>query len=466
MKRSNLSRRRFLQQSAIVTVAFAGLKNFFALSAHAAESGGAQNLKSDSYGVLDLPPGFSYTAFSHAGETMADGLLVPGRHDGMGVFAGTNGRIILVRNHEMEPGLNPFSPFRIHRKLLRNIDRTKLYDAGRGKKPGLGGTTTLIYNPGERRLERHFMSLAGTYRNCAGGITPWNTWITCEEDTSKPNSYDKMEKEHGYNFEVPATERISLVDPVPLKAMGRFRHEAVAVHPDTGIIYQTEDRSDGLLYRFIPLEPGRLLAGGRLQALKIKDVPRADTRNFNERKVMPGDKFDVEWVDIRDAEAPDDDLRYQGFFESGAARFARGEGIWYGKDGLYFACTNGGTRRKGQIWRYRPSAAEGTPGERNRPGKLDLFLEPNNGNLVENCDNLTLAPWGDLIICEDGRRPQYLVGVTPEGKAYRFGKTKLSEFAGPCFSPDGNTLFVNILNPGMTLAITGPWAQLQRHVES
>lgn len=464
-----LSRRTFLKQGTVVTMAFAGLKNFFTSSAMAAEGETAKKLETDFYGVLDLPPGFTYNLFSEAGEKMDDGLLVPGKHDGMGVFPGRNGRIILVRNHEMEAGATEYSPFGAKRTLLRKINRRKLYDAGRGKKPGLGGTTTLVYNPKEQRLEKHFMSLAGTYRNCAGGITPWNSWITCEEDTSVPNADgqnqdDEMEKEHGYNFEVPATEQISLADPLPLKAMGRFRHEAVAVDPRTGIIYETEDRSDGLLYRFIPNEPGRLLAGGRLQALKFKDSARADTRNFQQRTIRASQKFDVEWVDMKDVESPDDDLRYQGFYDSGAARFARGEGIWQGKDGIYFACTNGGTKRKGQIWRYVPSAVEGKPEEKNRPGKLELFIEPNDGELVENCDNITLAPWGDLIICEDGKNPQYLVGVTPEGKTYRFGKTTLSEFAGACFSPDGKTMFVNILSPGMTLAITGPWLQLRREM--
>jgi uncharacterized protein len=464
-----LSRRRFFQQSAVVTTAFAGLRNFFVSSSHAAEAAPARKLESDFYGVLDLPPGFTYDLFSEAGEKMDDGLLVPGKHDGMGAFAGPNGRVILVRNHEMEASATEYSPFGVKRILLKKIDRKKLYDAGRGTKPGLGGTTTLIYNPKEQRLERHFMSLAGTYRNCAGGITPWNTWITCEEDVSQPNadgqnSDDEMEKEHGYNFEVPASEEIRLVEAVPLKAMGRFRHEAVAVDPRTGIVYQTEDRSDGLFYRFIPNEPGELRAGGRLQALKLRDSHRADSRNFKERTIQPGARLDVEWVDVRGVESPDDDLRYQGFFDSGAARFARGEGIWYGKDGVYFACTNGGSKRKGQIWRYVPSDAEGTDGERNKPGKLELFIEPNDGNLVENCDNITLAPWGDLIICEDGKSPQYLVGVTPEGKTYRFGKTTLSEFAGACFSPDGKTMFVNILSPGMTLAITGPWLEFRNEM--
>jgi secreted PhoX family phosphatase len=341
-----------------------------------------------------------------------------------------------------------------------------LYDYGNGRRPALGGTVTLVYDTKEKRLERQFLSLAGTIRNCAGGITPWNTWITCEEDVSSPNrdgqtSDDPMEKEHGYNFEVPARDEIQLADPLPLRAMGRFYHEAIAVDPRSGIVYQTEDRSDGLFYRFIPDQPGKLLAGGKLQALRLRDQRSADTRNYREDRFKPGQKHDVEWVDMRNVESPDDDLRYQGFFEGSAARFARGEGIWYGRDAFHFACTNGGQKKKGQIWRYFPSAGEGTAREQNEPGKLELFIEPNDGELVENCDNVTLAPWGDLIICEDGRSPQYLVGVTPKGKTYRFARTTLGELAGACFSPDGGTMFVNIYTPGMTLAIVGPWEDLR-----
>lgn len=470
MKRTDslagFSRRHFLGQSSLVTLAFAGLRNFCESSAHAAAAASGKELESDFYGIIDLLPGFSYQVFSEAGERMDDGLLVPGKHDGMGAFPGPEGKVILVRNHEMEAAATEFSPFGNRRSLLRKIDRKKLYDAGKGKKPGLGGTTTVVYDLKGQRLEKHFLSLAGTYRNCAGGVTPWNTWISCEEDTSTPNADgqnpdDEMEKNHGYNFEVPATDNIGLADPLPLRAMGRFRHEAVAVDPATGIVYQTEDRSDGLLYRFIPVKRGKLAEGGRLQALKIKDMPGADTRNFHEARFQRSQKHDVEWVDVKDVESPDDDLRYQGFFLAGAARFARGEGIWHGKDGIFFACTNGGTKRKGQIWRYLPSLAEGADGEPSVPGQLELFLEPNDGNLIENCDNVAITPWGDLMVCEDGRNPQYLVGVRPDGKTYQFGRTSLSEFAGACFSPDGKTMFVNILTPGMTLAITGSWETLR-----
>jgi uncharacterized protein len=465
---SALTRRLFLKRSALVTAGFAGLHSLFHGSAFAAAAKEKDKdevkLEEDFYGVMDLLPGFTYTIISEAGEKMDDGLLVPGKHDGMGAFAGPNGTTILVRNHEMDPAATEHSPFGSKRALLRRIPRSKLYDAGKGKKPGLGGTTTLVFNTRTQKLERHFLSLAGTFRNCAGGITPWNSWVTCEEDVSRPNSSgqdsdDPMEKEHGYNFEVPARAEIGLADPIPLKAMGRFNHEAIAVDPRTGIVYETEDRSDGLFYRFIPNTPGKLHLGGKLQALRLVDQKRADTRNFGEQKIKPGTRLDVEWVDMDNVESPDDDLRYRGFIEHGAARFARGEGIWWGHEAVHFACTNGGKKKKGQIWRYFPSPEEGKAGEKNRPGQLELYIEPNDGNLVENADNLTIAPWGDLILCEDGKNPQYLVGVTPQGKTYKFGKTTISELAGACFSPDGSTLFVNIQSPGTTLAITGPWKQ-------
>jgi secreted PhoX family phosphatase len=130
---------------------------------------------------------------------------------------------------------------------------------------------------------------------------------------------------------------------------------------------------------------------------------------------------------------------------------------------VYLCCTNGGAKRKGQILRYIPGREEGRPGEAANPGHLELFIEPNDGNLVDNCDNGCVAPWGDMIVCEDGGTvPHHIVGITPDGKIYKLGRTTLSEFSGPCFSPDGSTLFVNIQVPGVTVAITGPWDQLRK----
>jgi hypothetical protein len=265
-------------------------------------------------------------------------------------------------------------------------------------------------------------------------------------------------RDHGWVFEVPATWDAPLAEPRPLRALGRFNHEAVAVHDSSGCVYLTEDDGEGLLYRFVPDEPGDLRAGGRLQALGIRGRPALDTRNWGVQTFPPSQWAAVRWIDLDEVESPRNDLRHRGF-RAGAARFARGEGMWAGYDGIYFACTNGGSARVGQIWRYRPSPDEGRPDETTSPGALELFLEPNDSALVERADNLTMAPWGDLVVCEDGTGDDRLVGVTPEGELYQLAHNVRDdgEFAGACFSPDGSTLFVNIQSLGWTLAITGPW---------
>jgi len=267
-------------------------------------------------------------------------------------------------------------------------------------------------------------------------------------------------RDHGYAFEVPAREKMGLVRPVPLKAMGRFNHEAIAVDPKSGVVYLTEDRGDGLMYRFIPKTPGKLAQGGRLQALVMRDQSRLDTRNWDDKLpiVSVGQALDVDWVDLENVESPDDDLRFQGLGK-GAAVFARGEGIWYGGGVIYFACTNGGKEKKGQIWKYRPSRFEGKEKEKSQVGRLELFCEPNDGKLIENADNLTVAPWGDVVVCEDGKEDDRVVGITPTGQIYTFAHNVKngSELTGVVFSPDATTMFVNIQSLGYTFAITGPW---------
>ena len=425
--------------------------------------------------LLDLPERFTAVGISRIGEVMDDGLWVPGKHDGMAAFPGPNGKTILIRNHELNATDKTVGAFGWNNEKIERAEIDKFYEIGSGELPGLGGTTTIVYDTRTGRMEKHFLSLAGTLRNCAGGPTPWNTWITCEETVQKATK--PYQQDHGYNFEVPVSATVGLTTSVPLKAMGRFNHEAIAVDARSGIVYQTEDRGDGLIYRFIPETPGELAKGGRLQALKIRNIKGADTRNWKSLlqtlfpwtyEPMPvGQVMDVEWVDIDNVESPKDDLRKQGVEGKDAAKFARGEGMWSSGTDIYFACTNGGLNKKGQIWRYTPSPHEGTNREEKQPGTLELFIEPNDSNLLENADNLTVAPWGDLIVCEDGPKEEFLVGVTPEGHVYKFARNagNMSEFAGSTFSPDGTTLFVNIQNPGITLAITGPWHEIrQRHL--
>jgi len=457
------SRRDFLRSAGLYSAGFVGLRALvnspLAAALDTPSAGvGFGPLVDDPAGLINVPAGFKYTVVSRTGEEMVDGLLVPGGHDGMAAFPGPAGQTLLVRNHELESAWTNRSPFGPEAERLGRVEPSHIYDRGRGVLPCIGGTTTLVYDTANQRLERHFLSLVGTQRNCAGGPTPWGTWITCEEVNAQrePNE----EEWHGYNFEVTPSAEPGLVAPVPLKAMGRFRHEAVAVDPASGAVYQTEDLGDGLLYRFLPDEPGRLAAGGRLQVLALVDLENADTRNWmGGPHIIPvGRPMAVRWIDLDDPEAPKLDLRLRGR-AAGAALFARGEGAWWGNDSAYFAMTSGGAMTHGQIFRYRPSPYEGTAREAEQPGTLELFAEPNDTALLRNCDNVTIAPWGDLIVCEDTSGKCRLIGITPEGEFYIFAENRTAgqELAGACFSPDGSTLFFNVQNPGYTVALTGPW---------
>lgn len=454
----DLSRRHFIRLASAASLGYAGLRSAFAgdpSTVALPRRAGYGPLIPDPDELLDLPAGFSYSILSPAGQTMDDNLLVPGYHDGMGAFPGPRGTTILLRNHELEPQWPQRGPFGPRHALFGSIDRSLVYDAGHASRPCIGGVTRLVYDTNSRTLLSHELALAGTNRNCAGGPTPWNSWISCEENVD--NAGGPFEKSHGYAFEVPADAR-GLTHPNPLRAMGRFYREAVAVHPATSIVYQTEDLHDGLVYRYVPDTPGKLHKGGRLQALAVIDHPSLDTRNWDERTFSEGQSLPVRWVDLDDPESPNDDLRYRGY-NAGAARFARGEGIHHANDAIYIAMTNGGPAKKGQIWRYAPSPHEGTDRETESPGRLELWLEPNDGTILENADNLCVAPSGDLFVCEDGKGHDHLLRITPKGEVFKFARNARStdEIAGSCFSPDGSTLFFNIQTSGVTAAVTGPW---------
>ncbi len=389
--------------------------------------------------LVDLPMGFSYRVLSNLGDTMDDGFTVPDAADGMGCFDLGNGKLALVRNHELIPGRHDGGGV-----------MGKAYDTvARSLVPLPGGTTTIVLDAATLEVEKQYRSLAGTIRNCAGGITPWGSWLTCEEAPAKADG--RINKDHGWTFEVSA-DAPGLVDPVPLTAMGRFNHEAACVDPATGIVYQTEDRDDSLLYRFLPKTPGKLVDGGKLQALVIVDG-MADTRNWDGVGVPPQSWYEVRWVDLDEVEAPEDDLRKRGAAK-GAALFARGEGIWMGEGEMYFCCTSGGTAKLGQIFRL-------VPGRSGAPDRLQLFYESTSPDQFNYGDNLCVAPFGDLIVCEDQYTDpvqNHLRGITPQGVAYPLAFLHVqTEWAGACFSPDGRTLFVNLYSPAKTLAITGPW---------
>lgn len=456
---THVHRRAFLQRAAAAPFAFAGLAAFIQ-RAGAAPSIGYGPLVTDPKGILSLPSGFSYRVIARRGHEMSDGLLVPGQPDCMGAFPGRDGTTILICNHENHIDPAKIGPFGEKYERLDRVDRAKMYDAGQLKKPLLGGTTTLVVDTKSLTVKKHFLSLAGTSRNCAGGVTPWGSWLTCEEDVTLAGG--TFEQSHGYVFEVPADADSGLVQAQPIRAMGRFNHEACAIDPATNVVYLTEDCSDSLLYRLIPNKTGRVGAlaegGGRLQALAVLDRPSLDTRNWKERAVRVGESLRVRWLDLDDIEPAKDDLRTRGFAD-GAARFARGEGATFGGGALFFTCTSGGKSKRGQIWKYVPSSDEGRPDESKHPGTLSLFIEPDDAAAMNMCDNVCVTPSGDLVLCEDGDGRNRVLGVTPAGELYLIAENILSnsELAGATFSPDGSTLFVNIQNDGLTLAIQGPW---------
>jgi secreted PhoX family phosphatase len=374
----------------------------------------------DPGGLLDLPPGFDYRGISEEGAKLSNGAPVPGDFDGMAAIGGgRRGETLLVRNHEL--GGSAGDP----------VAGVRPYAGG-----GPGGTTALVVGP-DRRVREEIVCSSGTRENCAGGATPWGTWITCEEEHAD---------EHGYAFEVDPRDPESELSRTPIRAMGHFPHEAVAVDRRTGMVYLTEDGAgapagldgESFLYRFVPDEPrggpGTLHRGGRLEALAL-DEPTGGT-------LAQGRRSGVAWRPVDPEDAHRDALAL------GCARFRRLEGCDFAYGTLWFADTSGGPGKGGQIFRYRPASRT-----------LELFYEAAGRRQTETPDNLTVTPFGDLWYCTDERKR--LVGLTPAGEVYEVARNRLngSELAGPTFSPDGRTLFLNLQSPGLTFAIWGPFDQ-------
>lgn len=462
----SIDRRTALKSGGAAFIAFNALASGSLTRAYSANPGKA--LVADPAGLLDLPEGFTYRLLSQTGKEMSDGFLTPSRPDGMACFAHASdpGRVVLVRNHEIWPDTTGGSPLS-EKEGAPVIPAAKLYDPRSGETgPFYGGTSTLTVDLASGTIVEDHLSLTGTTANCAGGATPWGSWLTCEESAIRAGELG-AQRDHGYVYEVPSTAE-GLVDPAPLKAMGRFAHEACSVNPDSGIVYLTEDSRTGLFYRFIPKVPGKLARGGKLQALAIKGWDSADTRNYaadwslpGARKIAVGEPMAVRWIDLEDVESPNGDLALRGL-KAGAAMFCRGEGLAYGSRGdggnaHFFNCTEGGASRTGQVWQLEP----GGDGEADR---LTLIYESAGADTLDLCDNLAVTPWGDLMICEDGSGDNYLRGLTPDGAIYDFARNahpSKAEFCGACFSPDGSTMFVNVQMPGYTFAITGPWESLR-----
>ena len=448
-----ISRRKFIKDVSISAFGILAFSNMLL----AAEKGLSKVLniipiQNDPKGILNLLKGFKYKIISKKGQSMSDGLTVPDHADGMASFNGDNGKIILVRNHEIGhyktiEKLLDKNPMQKNKKFIKNFS-SYIYDLGSDYNPCGGGTTTIVYNPKTKKVEKEYLSLAGTLVNCGGGVTPWNTWISCEETVETKSK--NLSKNHGYNFEVIPSENIKLNKAIPLKDMGRFRHEAIAIDPVSNIAYQTEDRDDGLIYRFIPNVKKQYVKGGKLQALMLKNMVSNDTRNWEKVNFKKNIKYNIGWLELDGIDNPKDDLRYRAA-KKGAAIFARPEGMWYDNNYIYFTCTTGGVKKIGQVWKI--NLADQT---------MEMLFESYSSSIMKKCDNITIAPWGDVIICEDGKGKDRLIGLKQDGSTYVIAENFLNnaEFAGVNFAPDGKTLFVNIYSPTMTIAITGPWENL------
>tara|TARA_B100000959_G_scaffold98375_1_gene104071 strand:+ start:2892 stop:4262 length:1371 start_codon:yes stop_codon:yes gene_type:complete len=455
-----IKRRQFIQSAFLASV---GINASGPMAAKRSPFG---PLKADPRKILDLPNGFNYTVISEQGRMMNDGLLTPAQADGMAAFQNKNGNINLVCNHENHPASFKNSAFGVDNQYLEKLNSELIYDLGEKVTPGTGGTTTIEYNPVTRKTIRQHMSLIGTEYNCAGGPTPWGSWLSCEECFKAPGTtferetVVKREKRHGYIFEVQALNpKVSI--PIPIKDMGRFEHEAAAVDPFSGIIYLTEDKHRSLLYRFIPNKKNQLSLGGKLQALSFANKPSFDTRNWFDDSIKEGAWHEVKWIDLENVDPDENDLRLRGF-DKGAARFARGEGICYAENSVFMTATIGGTERMGQVFEYRINR-EFSKNSRGAAGHIKLLAESNNESLLQHADNIIMSPWNDLIICEDTYNYCGLVGIEPNGSQYIFADNTYtdSELCGVCFSQNNSVMFVNIQDRGLTLAIHGPWPNNQ-----
>ncbi|MFF5971378.1 alkaline phosphatase PhoX [Streptomyces sp. NPDC012769] len=456
------TRRQILARTgaSVAGIAFTGaVSELFAGSAAASPLGagaGYGPLLPDPDGLLDLPAGFSYKVLSRQGDRLRSGEgSVPSNHDGMGAFAGRRGRIHLVRNHEN----------RVTGRIgVPTVDGLT-YD------PAAKGGCTVLTLDGRNNVLDERVGVAGTAVNCAGGPTPWRTWLTCEEteDKAGTNGYTK---DHGFVFEVDGADPLR-TGAVPLTAMGRFQHEAVAVDPRSGIVYETEDAFQhpfGLFYRFLPNKPlggtGSLRAGGALEAMRVPGVP--DLSVVQET----GACFEgVEWVPVPDPMATQTPIRLQDFGPKGITHAQKLEGCYWGGRGdgpgaVYFVSSfartkdGSGATHFGQVWKYEP--------HRRRLTLVVVFGPSTDIQLPgESPDNICLAPTGGLMVCEDGDGGQHVYGVNRKGEVYAVARgaqnigtpeaPEWGEFAGVTFSPDGSTMYVNCYTPGTTFAVTGPW---------
>ena len=536
-------RRRLLQGSgAIAATRFTGLMGaLYASNARAATGKQAVSAVSP-YGpvspvndmttglpLLQLPAGFSYRSHGWTGDAMSDGFPTPGNHDGMAVVTsrrvGRSSELVLVRNHERGLVATPGEAIRApHAYATTEVNGIiTVFYGGQPIRIGAGGivtnpaapapapfvgypaggTSNLLFRDGQ--WAGSVGSLSGTLGNCAGGPTPWGTWLTCEETIYDFSGIGG--KKHGYVFEVADDAAESIAQPIV--GMGRFIHEAVAVDPATGHIYETEDnRNVAAFFRYVPDDTsgqlGSLHHGGRLQAARIKTLVRqarpSTLAQANDQGLLNpdiGDEYELEWVDIADPDADPVVVVGQpggvsiGFaagptyqaLSQGCARMSRGEGIWYSGGKLFIVDTAAGVDGNGRVGQGEGAVWELTISTM----RLRAVFVSGHQTAGNNPDNVTVSPRGGVVLCEDGGGStdafgtgSRLLGLNAAGEAYILCKNNLSldagqiatagktvgaadyrgyEFCGACFDPTGRILFANLQTPGITVAIVGPWTK-------
>ncbi len=421
-------------------------------------------------GLLEVAKGIRYVALQSGTDTMSDGFAAGAQPDGMAVFDGGNGAYTLLRNQELgDAGFMAKYGIALPTGLKGTWDGPHFAD-GR-----YGGVTRVVLDKAvlEAELREGIGQksqavrdsrwvLAGTDKNCSGGVLSGG-WVTCEESSSPG---------HGYAlFTKPEDE--ALTDPRPIRSWGRMHREGVALDPETGVVYMTEDRGDGLFYRHVPKRKTAPMSEGRVEALVVEGLSTLDPypANRSPKTGTPqwqnGQEFPVRWVEIPDPQAAKETCRSQGA-KLGCATFNRNEGIVWDADSVWFIASLGGCVNGGQIFQYVPDRTDPSR------GKLILQYEVTDRSVLSCPDNLVMAPWGDILMGEDnysgdhGVTFQHIRGMRPDGSIYTLARNPQvppgggtrpgAEFTGLCFSPDGKVLFANVQSPiNTTFAFTGDW---------
>lgn len=457
----SLSRRDFLQYSAagVVLIGATDVLLTAPNAGTAPRAVGYGPVVADPAGRLALPEGFSYRIVTEAGRTLLEsGEPTPGNHDGTGAFRTRGGGTVLVNNHEIGTLAEATEEGAVPTPLVDGL----VYD------PAMAGGCTVVETDRDGERVTEYVGVAGTSTNCAGGITPWDTWLTCEEDSTRAGEGGAT-KDHGYVFEVDPFDRGANRDPKPITALGRYDHEAATVDPRTGDVYLTEDASgpNGLFYRWAA---PRGFRGGRgalrglgdtegvLAAMACTD-DRGEHVDDLSRGVEVGTRYAVEWVEVPDRDARTVDTRLQ-FADGDVTRGRKLEGQWWGDGGAYVVTSyaraedSPGEPHDGQVWFYDPKRSTLTLKVR-----FGLDPTPDVDGAFDGPDNVTVSPWGGLILAEDGEGVQHLIGVAGNGETFPMARNDVdgTEFTGPVFSHDKRVLFANVQAPGTMFAITGPW---------